>query len=325
MRISGWVWVAMGVALVGCQPETAKPVDAGSSAVASNNATAVPEPANAAANQPAPEPEPEKTPAEASNTTPNPDPALDNPGSTATAPAKPPTVAEGPKISPAATDGWEKTDVSPTKLAETLDTSLKELKSATGRFRLVLDKGKDGAGHDQGDIVIADSTRYSIDWFRSHKLGTILRVRANGTHRRELTEAGWGEIKPLSEVKSLEKLPLVKLWKDACSKLMFRPIVDGQPIWVPLVKDFQAQGYSVRTEIKSMTVNDKPRPFYRILAFKTNPKETRYEMRFDGIRMVPLTVKIEEPGKELVQWSGEWSFSQAIDPKTFNIEFSRTP
>lgn len=308
MRSLQWVGLAVGVLLVGCQPES-QPTRA-------NSASSV------AANANAPEPSVKRTPEPEPTPTPEPEKQPEATKAPVEAPAKVPTVADASKISPAATDGWSKTDVSPRKLAETLDTSLSDIKSATGRFRLVLDKGKEGAGHDQGEIVIADSTRYSIDWFRSHKLGTILRVRANGTYRRELTEKGWGPIERLSEQKSRDGLPLVKIWKDACSKLMFRPVIDRKPIWSPLITEFQAQGYSVRTEIKTMEVNGKPRPFYRFVVFKSDPKATRYEMRFDGIRMVPLTIKIEEPGKELVQWSGEWSFSQPIDPNAFNIEFN---
>jgi hypothetical protein len=88
-----------------------------------------------------------------------------------------------------------------------------------------------------------------------------------------------------------------------------------------VVREFREKGMNVALERTTMDVNTKLVPFYRVLIQEKAGDEPVVEMRFDGNRMLPLTVRIvgkDRAGKRLlVQWSGRWSFNRPVDESVF--------
>jgi len=212
---------------------------------------------------------------------------------------------------------WTKPKIDPMEIARRLDEAMYEMEQASGKVRLIMERSG-GRGSDEGMVEIQSANRYNIDWFRTDKFGMIFKSRANGKVRRELQDQGWGPISPLPATWTKDEA-LTDEWSTFFPKLIFRPVIEKKPIWVPLISSLRKQGYTVALGSRNAELPDgRTRVLYQFECTSKNPKHFQITARFDGQRLVPLTVNLKR-GATTYRWTAEWAFNQKVDDKMFEI------
>lgn len=224
---------------------------------------------------------------------------------------------QGQEATPAQT--WSPTSTDALEVAKQLDQSLYELRNAEARFSIV-SEDSELSGQSTGTIKIGGSGQYRLEYFRTNALNQLLLVVGNGRERRLLRNDGWGPITRVPTRWSKEASPILGQWNALFPRLAFRALTEAQPGYEPLVRELRQQGFEVKYEVSEFKINESYRPVGRI--FATAPDRARHdiEIRLDGIRMVPLTIRMErkEPRREII-WTASWNFEQMFEPSVFSF------
>lgn len=297
--------------LVGCQPRSASPDQPAT--------TTLPPPAGPSASIETPDP---GRPAPPSPANPAPDGATPrSPAGDSTskkAPTPPPLPKNVFRIPGAGTEGWVKSDRSATDLGERLDRASRNLKGAFGDVTFWV-RNQQIQGNNTATVRVVDATDYEIEYqLPSNPVVTEILVAGKGQRMRLAAKGGWKPVKTVVPARS----QVLARWETEFPAMMFANL-GGEAVWAPVLEDLLAgkNGFRSVLEEKTMTVNGRAVPFYRVLAERPGPNAARLEMRFDGARFVPLTIKLNRTpvGKkpELVQWNARWAFGQPLPKRQY--------
>ncbi len=218
---------------------------------------------------------------------------------------------------------WEATSTDALEVAKQLDQSVAALRNAHAKFTLSV-QDEAGSGNSRGEVMIAGPNQYLVDFYRTTEPTRILRAVADGQRRATLRQDGWSEVEPVPTKWSKSTERVLPLWSRLFPRTMFRPLIEAQPVYEPLVRELRKSGFSVRYEVAEVELNGDYRPAGRILAAPPVAGRHEIEIRLDGIRMVPLTIRMvrNAPAREII-WTASWAFDQKFKPETFKLPSDR--
>lgn len=226
-------------------------------------------------------------------------------------------------IRQAGTDGWTVAAMNPRALAERIDRSLANLRGAEGQATFFQDSPR-GNGSSTGQIRIADRNRFFIEYSLVRTEVDLNQIVADGNAKALYEARKWQARRPLNQALLAPSSPdrfLTEFPRD-----MFASLVDGVGGWQRAVAAWTRAGYQVLVETKTMDVRGTKTPFYRLMVNRSGKAPANFEARFDGMRNLPVTVRLnarDQAGKETrLQWSAAWRFNQTIDPKVFKVPMS---
>ena len=245
----------------------------------------------------------------------NPDQPVQNPanGNGTSGSKAPSKLKSGPKVEIAApeTMGWRTAKVDPIDLGSKFDRALSQLTDSEGAFQYFY-KDAEQSGADGSNFFIGKNSAYRIDFFIANKPIGIRRIISNGVKRQILND-GWSNpsATPKTEGESDPKT-IVKDWPNNFPRMIFYPVTERKTIWKPLIRGLKDQKYTIKVEVQDAMVQGKNRTLYRYIMIPPDSKLPKYEIKFDGIRMVPLTVNMvfkDTKGIENQrQWTAKWAF-----------------
>lgn len=229
------------------------------------------------------------------------------------------------KISGAGEDGWSKSELSAAELGAKLDKAIAALKDASADANITVEN-EELQGQLRLNIDVANPETYKVEYVLvSNPQETHFAV-ANGKKRSRFEKSVWAAPKPAaSQGEAVDGRKLLSTWADRFPNDALRSLTDRQPTWGPLLQALERGelGFKMIVETKTMPVAGQPRPFYRVLAERPGAEPLRFEMRFDGTRFVPLTLRSnrERPGgrPDKAQWTAGWKFGQKVDPSKFEV------
>jgi len=234
-------------------------------------------------------------------------------------PGPPPPVPKNVfRIPGAGTEGWQRSRLSALDLGTKLDRAGKELKSAYGEATFWV-QNQEMQGHNTAKIRVVDGADYEIEYqMPADPVVTEIVVAGHGKRMMLPNKGAWKLVSAVVPPRNR----LLAEWESSFPRAMFGNL-SGEAVWSPVLQDLLAGkgGYRAVLEEKSMTVNGRSVLFYRVLAERPGAKSSRIEMRFDGTRFVPLTIKVNRTpaGKkpELVQWNARWAFGQPLPKRQY--------
>lgn len=216
---------------------------------------------------------------------------------------------------------WTTVPTPPQELARSVDQAIFGLEGARATF-LISASDDRGKGTTSGSWLVLDKDRFFIEFARSDRVELMKALIANGTEFATSSPTGWSNPSPLPSG-----------WKDSVSDtwpkfisyfplMLARPLYARTAVFEPLIQALGSKGYRVQYQVAESEYNGKTRPFARLLA--TPPRGgLKVDMRFDGIRLVPLTIRlIDERAKPIPKeylWTAEWSFEQEFEESVFEI------
>lgn len=224
---------------------------------------------------------------------------------------------EATKVSVAqpGSNGWKLAQIDPLAFGTMLDDASRKWSDIAGSFEMTL-QNTEMRGQQLGKFLISDQSLYRIEYVDVEDPTGPNVVRADGTNKLILN--GKQPVK-----KSLVNQPGQPLSAGAFYRLFtrqaFETFTEGRPTWGPVLSNLKQQGYSVTLESKDMESGGVMRPFYRLIAKKPGQGLNAFEARFDGIRLVPLTMKMNATsanGKPITaEWRAIWNFNQKVKAK----------
>lgn len=225
--------------------------------------------------------------------------------------AKPVQVAVGEP----GTNSWKAASLDPVTFAGKLDNATKNWKQIAGSFEMTL-QNTQVKGQQVGTFMIEDNSLYKIEYVDiEHPTGPNL-VRADGQNRVILHGKDPMKKTPVAQQGSAAE---VKRFYTLFSRQVFETFTEGRPTWKPIMENLSQEGFKITLESKNMESGGVMRPFYRLIATKPGIGLNAFEARFDGIRLVPLTMKMnatDPKGKPIVaEWRSIWNFNQKVKDK----------
>lgn len=242
-------------------------------------------------------------------------------------------VAQQPtyKISGAGEDGWSKAELSASELGAKLDEAIATLKDATADASISIEN-EELKGQLQLNIDVANPETYKIEYVLVTRPEETQVAVANGKKRSRLESSVWSAPKPVASAgEAIDGRKLLSTWADQFPSHAMRSLTDRQPTWRPLLEALERGelGFRMVVETKTMPVGGQPRPFFRVLAERPGTEQLRFEMRFDGTRFVPLTLRANRdrgPGaSSKAQWTAGWKFGQKVDTREFEVPGEPNP
>lgn len=224
---------------------------------------------------------------------------------------------EATKVSVAqpGSNGWKLAKIDLLAFGTMLDDASKNWSDIAGSFEMTL-QNTEMRGQQLGKFLISDKSLYRIEYVDVEDPTGPNVVRADGTNKLILN--GKQPVK-----KSLVNQPgqplAVGTFYRLFTRQAFETFTEGRPTWEPVISDLRRQGYSVTLESKDMESGGVMRPFYRLIAKKPGQGLNAFEARFDGIRLVPLTMKMNATSADYkpitAEWRAIWNFNQKVKAK----------
>lgn len=219
-------------------------------------------------------------------------------------------------------DGWQPASLTAEALGSKIDQATRELKGAKAESHLLVENAE-LSGEISAKIAIQDRGLYRIEYQLPNKpTDTHLLVGKNGK-KYTLSKERW---KPgPAQSAQVDDAKLVAQWPQDFTYRLFQPFETDARVWQRLLGSLAkgVGGYKATVEQRTLPVDGRQVPFYRVLAQRQGPRPTTIEMRFEGNRFVPLVVKINQMDAQgrpnNVQWQAGWSFGKSIDPKEIQV------
>ncbi len=220
------------------------------------------------------------------------------------------------------TSGWKYSKVDAADLGGKFDLALSKLSDVNGDFTFYYQDGTQ-SGEDHAKFIIGKNRKYMVEFFHANRPLGIRRIVSNGVKRQFLDE-DWDIPSSTPTVwTNSDSKSVSNSWADNFPRLIFMPITDQKSIWKPLILGLKAKNYSTKVEVQNVQVLGRNRPFYRLIMTPPSSNMPTFEAKFDGIRMIPLTVNmlsVDKNGKKNQrQWTSRWEFSKPALPKEFML------
>lgn len=274
----------------------------------------------------------------------NPDPGTASPNAPTTPPTPPKAGGTPPTLPtlntkrfdiPKTGEGnWKTGGIAGTDLAARIGKAIQTMKGVEGKSRTVL-KTPAGNGMVQSDVKIQDGKTYVIQFPVIKDLPEAGEIRANGRVRASRNGEGkLGPQKPVATKAPEAALPPAKIaanWPKEFPRLAFLGLTDGKDAWKPLLEQLTSGKAGFNTEISKRTMEYKKRQItsYRVVARRTPAAEKKLgpcemEMVFDGMRYLPVTIRVnmtDPKGHEWkVLWQAGWNFQKTFKPAEFAMQ-----
>lgn len=307
-RVWTGVGLALGVAMVGCQPkQDAAPA---TPTVVTNATTTTPPP-------PPPGPAPSgATPAEAPKTNaPTPGPA--NPPKRPDTPF--PNAPEHKLPDQAMTvkpdaSGWTTMEIP--DLGRDADRALTQKRDVMGLASVFYDfNGNKLTG--RATIKLRDPKTYSVEYYLPETEQSKNVFKADGSKAYQIESSKW---KPVGDAKVDTT---ADAWARRFSSNQFNALTHGGHGWEEMVDRLRKGegGFTTVVQQKSSQLEGKSRVSYRILA--TRPDKTEFEAVFDAEQHLPLTIRYNEPNKSggvnKMLWTCRWQAGGQHNAKDFAL------
>lgn len=249
----------------------------------------------------------------------------------ATTPGANPAIPKAPpisvKIDPPQADQWRPAEPEWQKFAAEADAAFAGLKSTYAQTELAI-KNSEMTGYVTSEINIQDSGNYHLQYFTPAK-PTIPDVMLSHNNREYVLEGKAPKVNEQSLTAS--DAELVKQFPAQFPKDVWLGYARGEKTWSRVLSALFSgkNGYKATFERKEMAVGSESRPFYRVVATNVTDPSDQWELRFDGQRKLPLTIKIVhkdakgQPSE--IQWNARWSFSKPIDTSLFIVPGDKAP
>lgn len=219
----------------------------------------------------------------------------------------------------AGTDGWKGSQLTALDLGNRMDVALLGLKGAYSEATTFL-RDHEMEGKTPTKLSIQDDENYKIEYPNpSHPTEAYILIGNKGARAR-MVESKWQ-----SDDFIAGNPGAIKDWLENPVGQIFNGFAQQKPLWAKLLSEFvgRGEGFSTVIEQKEMSVNGKPRMFYRLLAERKGNLPATVEVRIDGLRQLPVTIrvnrKIDAKKESFLQWNAGWTFEKPIDPGTFAI------
>lgn len=235
-----------------------------------------------------------------------------------TPPGMPPAdrpIVRPPVVVKPESDGWKPVSFSQSEFTSRLDKAMTDLRDVAGSYEIEL-RNLELEGTQQGTFVIHDSTLYAIEGLTIDKPTAPRRFQADGEKKSALGPTGWGKEIPVTALQAPPNVTANQLVNEF-PLLVFSGVFNRRPLWDKLVTNLENEGYTLHLETKDIAMQGRPRPFYRLVAKKEGSGLNTFEMRIDGIRWVPLTIRVLATGSGgkpiTAEWRAQWSFNQKVE------------
>ncbi len=220
---------------------------------------------------------------------------------------------------------WTDESVDGVEIARKMDAALRGAKNALVETKTTFDIAGVGQLDGKAQIKVRDASTFMVEYYLPETEAHINRVVSNKSGRATLQKSNWkaGGPKPLAN--PVTDASAVTSFEDQFMERIFATYTTGQDAWEPIVEAWSKgqAGYDLEVEKKSMKVNGKDRPFYRFLAQRKSDGKATIEVRVDGIRYFPVSIRVlrtEKNGEESqIRWNAEWKFGGSFSDKDFPI------
>ncbi len=242
-------------------------------------------------------------------------------------------IVKPPVIVKPGTDGWSASTLTLADFAKRVDDAIGQLTDVAGGFEVELRNGE-LEGSQNGAIWISDPSIYRVDYVDIAAPTTLRRTTADGKSKKVLAAKGWGQPVAANKVGAPVDGKIVTELPRLFSRIVFESLTERRPTWGPLVTQLEKQGYEVTLESKNIPTGGVNRPYLRLVASRQGKGVNNFEVRLDGIRFVPLTIRmngIDEKGRPITaNWRAAWQFNQKVkeqilNPKAVATNATQTP
>lgn len=201
-------------------------------------------------------------------------------------------------------------------LGQKVDDAMASLKNARGLGILQYDY----IGNQMRSSLetkIQDQKTYKINFVLPRTLGSANQIIADGEDRVLKID---GKYEPLpgfgstnQDLTAMSHAELEK-WAEEFPLYIFAHFTGGQASWEGLMRGFASQdsGFDVTVHKGTIKVNNKDRPMYMLTAESLADTKTSIQIKVDGVRYLPLTIKVDkqvEGGNLKMFWNSGWAFS----------------
>lgn len=228
------------------------------------------------------------------------------------------------KIAPPKTEGWKPVQDA-AGLGQKIDSAMLGVKEAF----VVVNMNYDNAGNKltgRAELKIRDKQHYRLEYYKPETEANLNRLIADGSQRIELSE---GKSKKLPGFKPATKVTMSAKDLDAWAENFTSEMLDGYrqdaEVWTGLVDAWRngVGGYSTVIEEKTASPQGKARRYVRIVANTTKERPTNIEVMLDGVRYLPVAVRVVRKNADGTErkatWSADWRFGGKHDTKEFVI------
>lgn len=242
-------------------------------------------------------------------------------------------IVKPPVIVKPGTDGWSASTLTLADFAKRVDTAIGQLTDVAGGFEVELRNGE-LEGTQNGTFLVSDASIYRVDYVDIAAPTTLRRITANGKSKKILAAKGWGQPVAATTVGAPVDARIVAELPRMFSRIVFESLTERRATWGPMISQLEKQGYQVTLESKNIPTGGVNRPYLRLVASRKGKGANDFEVRLDGIRFVPLTIRMngtDEKGRPITAtWRGAWEFNQKVkeqilNPKAPVTNSSQTP
>ena len=237
------------------------------------------------------------------------------------------------EIPPTGTQNWMASKLSGKELASRIGSAMRSLKATYGKTISTI-KTPSGTGQVTSEIKVQDAKVYSIQFMVIGLIPETGEVRSDGKKRAFTGPNGAFKDRlpitvPSPEAK-LSSNQIASNWPKKFPRLAFLGLTDAKDPWMPVISDLLSGKSGFKTEVSERTMESRGMKVrnYRIVATR-NPAAAKtlgpceIEMVFDGIRFLPVTMRVNtkfpKEGEFKIQWQSGWNFNQKFRPEDFKI------
>jgi hypothetical protein len=229
------------------------------------------------------------------------------------------------EIDGAGQDGWRPARLTPQQLGERIDRALLSLRGAEADARMDVENER-LRGRMNLEIRVASPEAFRVEYVLVSDPTVTHFTVADGNKRARFERGAWSAAAAADAPGTGAPADAtIATWGDRFAGDALRTLTERRPTWAPMLSALGRgeRGFRTVIETKTMPVAGQPRPFYRVLAERPGPEKVRYEMRFDGTRFVPLTMRVHRERANQppirAQWSAGWRFGRTVDQSLFDV------
>jgi len=228
------------------------------------------------------------------------------------------------KIAPPKTEGWQ-----PAKDAGDIGKRIDDAMFGVKEAFVVVNMNYDDSGNKlagRAELKIRDAKQFRLEYYRPETQANLNRVIADGKARIELAN---GKAKPLPKFQEPKTVAMsakdVDEWAQNFTSEMLDAYRYDERVWASLIEALRkgVGGYQTTIEEKTASPQGQPRRYVRIVAKTKVGTPTDIEVMVDGVRYLPVAVRVVRKKADGTErkgtWSADWRFGGRHEEKEFAI------
>ncbi|MFN3730146.1 MAG: hypothetical protein ACK4XJ_10575 [Fimbriimonadaceae bacterium] len=230
------------------------------------------------------------------------------------------------------TQGWKTSGLSAAELGKRLDQAVAELADSEVRGVLTL---RDFGGQSGQAALRQELHRdaiYRMEFVDMRKGFDKYIVVSDGKRQARAVNGDWGApvAAPKPNSKKAEPAAIVRAWEREFPRLVFEARHSGSGSLAALGEglDKGLDGFTRVVEERTITYNNIPKKFYRIIASKKGKsanESTVYEIVVDGSRFLPVTLKANTTNAEGKAYRAQYQIGYEFGKQQSVSEFNLPP